>query len=166
MKRRFLRQNRDIARQNSTQGLKIRQLEFEVQRLLSENLEMRSQIYRLEHEAQESRARRVADHAFEIKARMEAQMAEWSEMLNSLGTEPPKKRRMSPATRAIARPRQSMSDSMARPRKSKEARREAEDIAEREGRLPPIFESKTYPRRTMEYAPSRVNLGELIPGTC
>ena len=153
VRKRFLRQNRDIARQNSNQGLKIRQLEFEVQRLLTENLDIRSQVYRLEHELQESKARRIADHAVEIKAKMEAQLLEWSELLNSLGTEPPMKRRMSPGSRTIAQPRHRISSpsQQTRPRKSKEARKEAEDLAESDGRMPPIFETKTYPRRTMEY---------------
>ncbi|KAJ2901346.1 hypothetical protein MKZ38_001958 [Zalerion maritima] len=153
LRRRFLRQNRDIARQNSTQGLKIRQLEFEVQRLLTENLEMRSQMYRLENELQESKARRIADHALEIRAKMLHHVQEFTDIINSLGTEPPRKRRMSPASRAISRLRQSTSTSPShetRPRKSKEVRREAEELAEREGRLPPIFETKIYPRRTMD----------------
>ncbi|KAK7753538.1 hypothetical protein SLS62_004396 [Diatrype stigma] len=81
LRRKFLRQNRDIARINSTQSLRIRSLENECARMLSENLDLRGQILRLETELQDNRAQRVADHALAIKEKMEAQLLDREEIL-------------------------------------------------------------------------------------
>ncbi|KAK3951860.1 hypothetical protein QBC32DRAFT_261445 [Pseudoneurospora amorphoporcata] len=145
LRRKFLRQNRDIARVNSTQSLRIRGLENECARLLSENLELRSQILRLEKELQDNAAQRMADHALEIKAKMETQLAELGSMLASLG-EPPSKRRPS-EERRYAQHRPSVHRSPPLRRARQEADQEL--LAEQEGRLPPIYENKTYARATM-----------------
>ncbi|CAI4218132.1 unnamed protein product [Parascedosporium putredinis] len=90
LRRKLLRQNRDLARVNSTQSLKIRHLENECARMLSENLELRGQILQLEKEVENSKAQRIADHALEIKMKLEEQLAEWGSMLSGLGLEPPR----------------------------------------------------------------------------
>ena len=51
MKRRFIRQNREIARVNSTQSLRIRNLEAEISRLLAENIALREQAINSAQEA-------------------------------------------------------------------------------------------------------------------
>ncbi|KAJ4419533.1 shugoshin [Neurospora sp. IMI 360204] len=145
LRRKFLRQNRDIARVNSTQSLRIRGLENECARLLSENLELRGHVLRLEKELQDNAAQRVADHALEVKAKMETQLAELSSLLASLG-EPPSKRRPS-EERRYAQPRPSVHRSPPLRRARQEADQEL--LAEQEGRLPPIYENKTYARATM-----------------
>lgn len=146
MRRKFLRQNRDIARVNSTQSLRIRGLENECARLLSENLELRGQVLRLEKELQDNAAQRVADHALEVKAKMETQLAELSSLLASLG-EPPSNRRPS-EERKYAQPRPSVHRSPPLRRARQEADQEL--LAEQEGRLPPIYENKAYARATMK----------------
>ncbi|KAI0025692.1 hypothetical protein F4780DRAFT_719556 [Xylariomycetidae sp. FL0641] len=150
LRRKFLRQNRDIARVNSTQSLKIRSLENECARMLSENLDLRSQIIRLESELQDSRAQRIADHALEIKERMEAQLMEWGDMLAGLGHEPVPRNR---SPRASKRARRT---SLGRPslmewrrRDTMSSPRDLELAAMREGRLPPLWENKSYPRETL-----------------
>src|SRR5512142_2417030 len=115
VRRKFLRQNRDIARVNSTQSLRIRCLENECARLLSENLDLRGQMLRLEKELEDNSAQRIADHALEIKAKMEAQLIEWGSMLASLGLEPPMKRQ-SPMNRKMAKPRSTLAHSPAQRR--------------------------------------------------
>lgn len=142
-----MRQNRDIAKINSDQSQKIRRLENDCARLLSENLELRARILRLEKQVQDNNAQRIADHALEIKAKLEAQLSDFASLLCGLGTEPPSKRH-SPDSRRIANPRQSMIRSPPQ-RKRRETAAEAEALAEQEGRLPPIYENKTYPRATM-----------------
>ncbi|KAI1117406.1 hypothetical protein F5Y14DRAFT_402490 [Nemania sp. NC0429] len=152
LRRKFLRQNRDIARTNSTQSLKIRSLENECARLLSENLQLRSDVLRLKTELENSHAHRVADHALQIKQKMEAQLVEWGAMLASLGHEPtPKSRSPRAAKRAKIH-----KDSVSRTRASDWRRRETlgsvqdlEAAALQEGRLPPIWENKSYPRETL-----------------
>lgn len=107
----------------------------------------------MEREVEDFRnAQRIADHALEIKAKMEAQLIEWGAMLQGLGVEPASKRHAStsPGGRKIIKPRQSLGRSpkaTCRPRDSKGA----EAAAMQEGRLPPIHENKAYPRRTMKY---------------
>lgn len=149
VRKKFLRQNRDIARVNSTQSLKIRSLETECGRLLSENLTLNGRILELERELDESRgAQRIADHALEIRAKMEAQLAEWGAMLQGMGMEPAAKRHASasPSAREIRNPRRSP-EATRRPRDCKDN----QAAALQESRLPPIMEHKTYPRRTMKY---------------
>lgn len=150
VRRKFLRQNRDIARVNSTQSLRIRSLENECARLLSENLELRGHITRLEKEAEGGRSRRVADHALDIKAKMEAQLEEWGALVSSLGVEPPTKKR-SPGSRKSVRPRPSIGMRSPPRRRLRDVAKDAEAAAMQEGRLPPIQENKAYPRQTMEY---------------
>ncbi|KAK3314978.1 hypothetical protein B0H66DRAFT_329007 [Apodospora peruviana] len=147
LRRRFLRQNRDIAKINSNQSLRIRGLENECARLLSENLDLRGQIIRLEKEVEDSSPRRIADHALEIKTKMEAQLKEWGTMLATLGVEPPSKRRSS-GERRHTKPRSSTSRSPAR-RKERDTTVDGEVLAALEGRLPPIYENKPYMRATM-----------------
>lgn len=151
MRRKFLRQNRDIARVNSNQSLRIRSLENECARLLSENLDLRGQILRLEKELENNSASRIADHALEIKARMELQLLEMGSLLESLGLEPPTKRRSPNRERKIAKPVPSLMRSPP-PRRQRGLSAEDQDaLAMQEGRLPPIHENKSYPRQTLRY---------------
>ncbi len=147
MRRKFLRQNRDIARVNSTQSLRIRCLENECARLLSENLDLRGQILRLENELEDSSTARIADHALEVKAKLEAQLIEWGSLLAGLGLEPPKKRH-STAGRRTSKPRLSLGRSPSQ-RWSRKPAKDIEALAAEESRLPPIYENKTYPRQTL-----------------
>jgi len=104
---------------------------------------------RLEKELENNHTDRIADHAMEIKAKMEAQLAEWGAMLASLGTEPPSKRH-SPERRRGTKPSQKGLRSPAQ-RRSRETTVDPETLAAKEGRLPPIYENKSYPRATMRY---------------
>ncbi|KAK7920390.1 hypothetical protein PG985_008412 [Apiospora marii] len=147
VRRKFLRQNRDIARINSTQSLRIRGLENECARMLSENLDLRGQILRLETELSESRAQRIADHALEIKEKMEAQLLEWGSMLASLGHEPIP-RHHSPRLPKKAKTRSSIG-MCSSPRWRRRNTEEMEWAAQQEGRLPPLWENKSCPRETL-----------------
>ncbi|OTB16100.1 hypothetical protein K445DRAFT_21736 [Daldinia sp. EC12] len=151
LRRKFLRQNRDIARVNSTQSLKIRTLENECVRLLSENLDLRGQILRLQTELEDSRAQRIANHALEIKEKMEAQLAEWGTMLASLGHEPAPRVRSPREPKRVKRRssigRVSMSEW--RRRDTVSSMKDLEAAALQEGRLAPIWENKTCPRETL-----------------
>ncbi|KAI2784025.1 hypothetical protein F4815DRAFT_441682 [Daldinia loculata] len=151
LRRKFLRQNRDIARVNSTQSLKIRTLENECVRLLSENLDLRGQILRLQSELEDSRAQKIANHALEIKEKMEAQLAEWGTMLASLGHEPTPRSRSPREPKRVKRRssigRISMSEW--RRRDTVSSMKDLEVAALEEGRLAPIWENKTCPRETL-----------------
>lgn len=150
LRRRFLRQNRDIARINSNQSLRIRALENECARLLSENLDFRGQVLRLEKELDDSKAQRIGDHALLIKEKMEAHLVELGALLAGFGVEPPKKQSQSRSPSSQRRQHRPPRLSLQWQRKSPPlSPREAESLAAQEGRLAPIYEDKTYPRRTM-----------------
>jgi hypothetical protein len=111
--------------------------------MLSENLELRSQILHLENEIETSNTHRIADHALEIKAKLEAQLSIFSSLLEGLGTEPPRKRH-TPSTRRKSNAKPAAS--LASPARRLRIARDADAMAEQEGRLPVIPEHKPYPR--------------------
>lgn len=160
MRRKFLRQNRDIAKINSDQSQKIRRLENDCGRLLSENLDLRGQILRLEKQVEDNSARRIADHVLEVKAKLEEQLSGFAALLANLGAEPPAKRR-SVGDRTTSRSRQSTARSP-QFRRRRNTSIDSEALAEMEGRLPPIYENKSYPRATMKCVSLR--LGQ--PNVC
>ncbi|KAK0674622.1 putative Shugoshin [Cercophora samala] len=149
LRRKFLRQNRDIARINSDQSQKIRRLENDCACLLSENLELRGQILRLEKQLEDNSARRIADHALEIKAKLEAQLAEFGALLGNLGVEPPAKRHSGADRRFSRSSRPSTSRTPPAIRRRRDTNVDAETLAAQEGRMPPIYENKSYQRATM-----------------
>ncbi|EPE03193.1 shugoshin family protein [Ophiostoma piceae UAMH 11346] len=153
LRRKFLRQNRDIARVNSNQSLRIRGLENECARLLSENLDLRGQVLRLEKEIEDDKSQRVAGHALQIKEKMEAQLVELGALLAGFGLEPPTKRQSPVTVRRTNKPvRLSLSIESTPPQRQRPSplsASEAESLAAQEGRLPPIYETKTFPRRTL-----------------
>ncbi|TAQ84756.1 hypothetical protein B7494_g6913 [Chlorociboria aeruginascens] len=153
LKRKFMRQNRDIARANSTQSLRIRNLENETSRLLAENLGLREQILRLQNELENGQAQRVADNSNIIKSQLEAKLLEIGALINDLGDEPPKRK---PPTEGKARASPSRSPDQ---KNWKNMCTLSEAVAGQDGKLPPILENKYYPRRTLEHQ-ELVNLVE------
>jgi hypothetical protein len=115
--------------------------------MLSENLDLRGQILRLETELRESRAQRIADHALEIKEKMEAQLLEWGSMLASLGHEPVPKNH---SPRAAKKLRRDPSLGLISPRIRRRNTGELEAAAQHEGRLPPLWENKSCPRESLK----------------
>lgn len=147
VRRKFLRQNRDIARDNSAKSLRIRNLENEVSRLLAENLRFREQIAHLENEVSVSKNRRIIDHINLTKSNLELKLVEMMTLVQEMKHVPATKRRSSFEPRKVE----------TRSPGSKAQRNMAimsEALADQEGRLPPILENKHYPRKTLEYVDS------------
>jgi len=94
--RKYSRQNKEIARVNSTQCIRIRNLENEVSRLLAENLGLREQVLRLQGEAESSNAQLVVDHVSRIKADLEVKLSELGALVTIMGDAPPRTRKCSP----------------------------------------------------------------------
>ncbi|KAF4637635.1 hypothetical protein G7Y89_g467 [Cudoniella acicularis] len=145
LKRKFMRQNRDIARANSSQSLRIRNLENETSRLLAENLGLREQILRLQGELENGQAQRIAAHTGHVKSQLETKLLELGALINGLGQEPTKEKSPKPGKITRASPSQSPDQ-----KNWKSMCTLSEAVAGQEGRLPPILENKTYPRRTLE----------------
>jgi hypothetical protein len=156
VRRRFLRQNREIAKTNSTQSLRIRNLESEVSRLLAENIILRKQIINLTQDAEKERlSRQLGDDVVDIKNRLEAKLVDLGGLIQELGELPQK------GGKAQSKPQVST----ALGEKSSPDMRNWKNTMSmgevttghrfdhgQEGRLPIIMEDKYYPRRTMEYA--------------
>lgn len=146
VRKKMLRQNRELAKSNNIRALRIRELEGELSRAVTENLELRSRILELENESQDSDARQIADHAIAIKEKLEAQLTEWGTLIAGLGLEPPTKSH-SPRIRKT-RPRMSIIASRPSP-----SQRRLREIANDVEQLGHISEHKSYPRKSMKYAP-------------
>lgn len=142
-----MRQNRDIARANSTQSLRIRNLENETSRLLAENLGLREQILQLQNEIENGKSQRIADRTGAIKTQLEAKLLEISSLIHGLGEQSPTRKR-SPRASKITRASSATSPDQ---KNWRNACTLSESLAGQEGRLPPISENKSYPRRTLEY---------------
>ncbi|KAM3074544.1 hypothetical protein ACMFMG_007974 [Clarireedia jacksonii] len=149
VKRKFMRQNRDIARANSAQSLRIRNLENETSRLLAENLGLREQILRLEGELEHGRSRRVADRVNVVKSQLEERLLEIGALISGLGEESPRKKRSPQTSRQYGGPKSSPPQ-IPEQRNWKNMVTLSEAVASQEGKLPPILENKQYPRRTLE----------------
>lgn len=146
VRRKYSRQNKEIARINSTQCIRIRNLENEVSRLLSDNLELREQIIRQQTEAESNNAHQVIDHVSKIKADLETKISELGILITTLGTAPPPSRKQSPEDKdSVASPARSPSQ-----RNWKNRCSLSEAVGGQDGRLPAIMEDKPYPRRTLK----------------
>ncbi|ODA82550.1 hypothetical protein RJ55_01057 [Drechmeria coniospora] len=145
LRKKMLRQNRDLAKSNNFRALRIRELENECACMLSENLELRGRILELEKQVEDNEARRIADHAMAIRNKLESQLAEWGALLAGLGLEPPMKKH-SPQARKSTAKRLTFSSSRPSP-SQRRLRNVARDIEE----LGQISESKSYPRQSMNH---------------
>lgn len=86
MKRRFVRQNREIARANSIQSVRIKTLEADVAQLLAENVSLREEIISLNHELEKYQGSERIDNSINsVKAALEAKLAEVSSIVSGLG---------------------------------------------------------------------------------
>lgn len=141
VKRRFIRQNRELAKNNSTQSLRIRSLELEVSRLLADNLELRNRVLQVQNELHASRWQASTTTAvLRVKEELQAKIVELSGIVDGIEDmrEHAQNGRRDSGTngerRALAgnwRERLPLSELM------------------RESQMPTIAEDKLYPRRTI-----------------
>lgn len=142
----MLRQNRELAKCNNVRALRIRELESELACAISENLTLRGRILELEGQAEDKQARRVADHALDIKQRLESQLAEWSTIVAELGVQPPKKRRLPESPRS-----QNQRSSASLVSRTSPSQRRLRDIAREVEELGHISEHKAFSRQSLKY---------------
>ncbi|KAL8671860.1 MAG: hypothetical protein Q9168_003650 [Polycauliona sp. 1 TL-2023] len=145
LKRRFVRQNREIARVNSTQSIRIRTLESEISRLLSENIALREEVIRLQFEVDNSGG---LGSVITVKSQLEAKLRELGGLVQELGNVQPS----AEDRRALRRKSGTKGSPKASPdqRNWKNGLTISEFAGGVEGRLPPIVEGKYYPRRTLD----------------
>ncbi|KAI7228635.1 hypothetical protein KC330_g7822 [Hortaea werneckii] len=137
VKRRFIRQNRELAKNNSSQSLRIRSLELEVSRLLSDNLELREKVFRLEGELFTARGKIGSDAVRKVKDALLAKIGELSGVVEGLDEAAEEQEPRS--ERSVGKP---MMEGQWR---------ERQPLAElmRDSQMPTIVEDKLYPRRTL-----------------
>ena len=133
VKRRFIRQNRELAKNNSGQSLRIRSLELEVSRLLADNLELRNQVLHLQNEVYTAQKKASNSAAGRVKEDMRAKIAALSRIVDGIedaeGVSPPQREKK--AVEGNWRERQTLTELM------------------RDTAMPTISEDKLYPRRTL-----------------
>ncbi|KAL2011836.1 hypothetical protein VTN00DRAFT_4554 [Thermoascus crustaceus] len=148
LKRRFVRQNREIARVNSIQSLRIQSLESEVARLLSENVSLHERVIALSQEVTRyESARMLNDGVYDLKGKLDAKLAELGNLVIELGMLPRKVARVYDSRSNSIGPGQEKSSSF----NHRPVAVEPEDGVDfDDGRLPVILEDKYYPRKTLE----------------
>ncbi|KAL8779574.1 MAG: hypothetical protein Q9194_001365 [Teloschistes cf. exilis] len=142
---RFVRQNREIARANSTQSIKIRNLEGEVSRLLSENLLLREQVIKLQFEINNNVG---SENIGNVKQSLEAKLLELGSLIQELGNvqqDAEGRRALRRRSGVKSAPKQSPDQ-----RNWKNGLTISDVMGGVDGRLPPIVEGKYYPRRTLD----------------
>ncbi|KAI4854181.1 hypothetical protein E4T45_04061 [Aureobasidium sp. EXF-8846] len=85
LKRRFVRQNRELAKNNSAQCLRIRALESEVSRLLAENLDLREDIVHLQAQLSGPRSHIDDSALVSVKDQLQAKLLEFGTLVSELG---------------------------------------------------------------------------------
>lgn len=137
----------DEGRANSTQSVRIRNLECEISRLLGENTSLREQVIKLHYEAEKTASKSVLESVDTVKSKLEAKLAELGALVKDLGCV------NKAADNERAQRRRSVN--MSSPKRSPDQRMWkntltlSEAVGGADGRLPPIMEDKYYPRRTM-----------------
>ncbi|RAL13601.1 shugoshin family protein [Aspergillus homomorphus CBS 101889] len=145
LKRRFVRQNREIARVNSIQSLRIRSLESEISQLLAENVSLREQAIALSQELERYQAvKLLQEGVYDIKSRLDVKLTEFNNLVAELGELPRNYRKKNTAA-PITSSTQSVLDW-----ERKTAENELSLAPDEDGKLPVILEDKYYPRKTLE----------------
>ena len=144
-----MRQNREIARANSVQSLRIRTLESDVSRLLAENISLRERIITLDQEVEKfNSVPFLGDGVDEVKGKLAAKLEELGTLVTELGSLP-KIMKKPPAS--VEQPE----DGERQTTLDRPTRRRAMALFDGDGfddgRLPVIMEDKYYPRKTLEY---------------
>lgn len=152
MKRKFLRQNREIAKVNSNQAVRIRALENEVARLLTDNLNTRGHIIRLERELENNRSRH--QHVDDLRSQMQEKLGELGALFKDFDGRPSPKKRKSTSPRELNKTARSTPAKSPGTKDWKNHCALGETSTAHESRFPPtlpaIIENKYYPRRTLE----------------
>jgi hypothetical protein len=163
VKRRFTRQNRDLARTNSTQSQRIRNLETEISRLLAENISLREAAIAAQRECEELRTRSAdgereawRDEVQSLRKKLEKQLSGLMGVVEVMGG---MEERVEQSMKGREKQRRKsshgilgMGDVRSPDQRDWRNRQTLASVlnAEQEGRLPVIVEDKLYPRRTLD----------------
>ena len=164
MKRRFTRQNRDLARTNSAQSQRIRNLETEISRLLADNISFREAAIAAQKEAERCRSTYYIEEAVrEVRDKLQRKLDAVAGLMEELGSLPDRARRKERDERRRSgvidlNPIRSPNEKDWRNRQTL-----AGVLGQEDGRLPAILEDKQYPRRTLDALQNANLLDEPAP---
>jgi hypothetical protein len=140
-----VRQNREIARVNSLQSLRIQGLESDITQLLKENAALKEQVISLSHDAQKYEAGRfLCKDIHQYKEKLASRLSELNSLVSEFGKLPEKFLNSVDAANNAS----SMDGHSAANIGPRSITRPDDD-----SRLPTIVEDKYFPRRTLEYGP-------------
>lgn len=151
VKRRFLRQNRELARVNSNQSVKIRNLETQISQLVAENCQLRAESNKLRLALDEARATRTVQHVDAIKQQLQERLQDFERLIGSLGDVGKKRKSNARKSEIPNSSRQSPNQKVWRSERSIGDVLDLPQTRQQEGWLPTIVEDKHFPRRTLEY---------------
>ena len=134
---------------NSTQSVRIRNLESEITRLLSENITFREQNIKLQYEIDKYPTHGTWNDTGAIRSKLEAKLAELRDLVKDLG--------MAHSNLSVGQTSRRRSTQQSSPKRSPDQRNWKNALSLSEvtsvsdlSRLPPIFEDKYFPGRTLE----------------
>lgn len=138
-----------MRRANSTQSLRIRNLEGEVARLLGENVALREQVIKLHYEIQSNTAKSDSSQIDSFKKRLQQQLSDIGALVEELGQS------QSGTTKRDQQKRKSLNGTTPpkrspRQRVWKDTQALSDLMGGADGRLPPIMEDKCFPRQTLK----------------
>ncbi|KAF2863965.1 hypothetical protein K470DRAFT_254274 [Piedraia hortae CBS 480.64] len=138
IRRKVIRQNRELAKNNSHQNLRIRGLEMEIGRLQTDNLALREKILQLENELRKTKSAPSEEVVRSMKVALQAKLAELDSIVDGLD--------QMAALHSNVDGRVTRSKEVTK-RLWLERRSLRATLGEKE--LPTICEGKQYPRRTL-----------------
>ncbi|EEA20803.1 hypothetical protein TMatcc_000792 [Talaromyces marneffei ATCC 18224] len=140
LKRRFVRQNREIARVNSLQSLRIQGLEAELSHLLKENTALKEQVISLTQDAEKYAAGRAFHKEIhQCKDKLAAKVSELNKLVSELGLIPESFMKKTAHLEAEGETQ-----------RSADPNRRPITWNDNGDRLPTIMEDKYFPRRTLD----------------
>lgn len=135
-----MRQNREIARVNSLQSLRIQGLEAELSHLLKENAALKEQVISLTHDAEKYAAGRAFHKEIhQCKDKLAAKVSELNKLVSELGLIPENFMKKTAHLEAEGETQ-----------RSTDPNRRPITWNDNGDRLPTIMEDKYFPRRTLE----------------
>ncbi|KAF2635144.1 hypothetical protein P280DRAFT_200324 [Massarina eburnea CBS 473.64] len=140
VKRRCLRQNRELAKINSQQSIRIRTLENDASRMLSENLSLREQVLHLQNLVEAQSKGPSFENIDTVKEQLEAKLQEFGALVAGLGQLKKDDEGLPQCKSQLAAKRSPGQ----RQWRSGLCLQEVENAM-----MPTITEDKSYPRRTM-----------------
>lgn len=141
-------------RVNSTQSVRIRNLEAEVSRLLSENVALREEIIRLNFELERKPSGDAWDRFHNLRQELGSRLSELNGLLQELERKPPKRKASRQEPDNATSPKQGL---RIKPRLNGEL------SGDTEGRLPVILEDGCDRRKSSTYVTQNIQRALLIP---